>query len=724
MDAVQAIDDQLFLFVNHSLSNPLFDWLMPFVSDTPLFRPAIALLLLLLCWKGGVRGRLCALMLGVVVVFGDVVICSSLKRFFARPRPFLHLDDAILRVGRGPSASMPSGHAANWFAATVVMFIYYRRSMWFMVPMATLVAFSRMYNGVHYLTDVIVGSALGASYAFAIIWLLNRFWINVGQDFFPLWWRQLPSLWKPGLQLESGGVVPTTALADTESQLASHWLRLGYVVIFVALAVRWTYISGGTIELSEDEAYQWLWSKHLALSYYSKPPLIAVAQFLGTSLWGDTAFGVRFLSPLVAAVLSFVLLQFLAREVSARAGFWLVMILGATPLLAIGATLMTIDPWSVLFWMLAMIAGWRAVKFDSTRHWLAVGLWTGLGFLSKYTALFQLLCWAIFFAASPEARRQLRRPGPYLALAILALATVPVLIWNQQHNWITVTHVASNGGLNQPWRPTLRFVWDFLGAEFALLNPVFFLAMIWASVAFWRRSPRRELAVYAFCMGAPLFLFYAAYTLRWRVLPNWIAPSILPLLLVMAVYWDECWRAGDDFLRTVLRRLLVTGLVLGCFAVAMLHNTDLLPKLTSYSLPNESDPLRRVRGWKDTAQIVGTARTNLLAEGKPVFIIGDHYGITGELSFYLPEAKAAVSAQPLVYYQTSEKPENQFYFWPGYLARKGENAIYVHQGKSSAPPTERLLQEFSSVTDLGEFEAKYHDRVMRRFQLYACRNLR
>ena len=724
MQMVQAIDDWLFLLVNHSLSNPLFDAVMPFVSGTPLFRPAIALLLLALWWKGGARGRLCALMLVVVVVFGDNVICNSLKHAFARPRPFLHLDGVIMRVGRGNTFSMPSGHAANWFAAAAVVFIYYRRSAWFMAPMAALVSFSRMYNGVHYPSDVLVGGVLGAGYAFAIVWVLNRFWLHVGQDFFPLWWRRLPSLMKPEFQLASGRAVRFAALAETESQLAAHWRRLGYVVIFIALALRWTYISGGTIELSEDEAYQWVWSKHLALSYYSKPLLIAWTQFLGTTLWGDTAFGVRFFSPLIAAVLSLVLLRYLAREVSARAGFWLVMILGATPLLAVGATLMTIDPLSVLFWTLAMIAGWRAVQSDSTRSWLAVGLWMGLGFLSKYTALFQLLCWAVFFAASPLARRQLRRPGPYFALVILALCTIPVLIWNQQHNWITVTHVASNGGLNQPWRPTLRFVWDFFGAEFGLLNPIFFVAMIWAGIAFWRRKPRNELALFAFCMGAPVFLFYAAYTLRWRVLPNWIAPSILPLFLVMAIYWDERWRAGDAFVRTLLRRFLATGLVLGYLVVVLLHNTDLIPKLTSVSLPNESDPLRRVRGWRDTAQIVGAARTNLLAEGRPVFIIGDHYGITGELSFYLPEAKAAVSARPLVYFQTSAQPENQFYFWPGYRERKGENAIYIHQGKSSQPTTELLLKEFSSVTDLGVFEAKYQDRVMRRFQLLACRNLR
>ncbi len=139
------------------------------------------------------------------------------------------------------------------------------------------------------------------------------------------------------------------------------------------LLARLAYIAGGSIQLSQDEAYQWLWSKHLALSYYSKPPLIAYTQFLGTSLWGDTAFGVRFFSPVIAAILSLIVLRFFAREVNARAGFFLVLIVTATPLLSAGAVLMTVDPLSVLFWTAAMLAGWRAVQEHGDDPAMAVG---------------------------------------------------------------------------------------------------------------------------------------------------------------------------------------------------------------------------------------------------------------------------------------------------------------------------------------------------------------
>ena len=72
-------------------------------------------------------------------------------------------------------------------------------------------------------------------------------------------------------------------------------------------------------------------------------------------------------------MLSLIMLRFFAREVNARAGFFLLLIVTATPLLSVGAVLMTIDPLSVLFWTAAMLAGWRAVQENATTRAMALG---------------------------------------------------------------------------------------------------------------------------------------------------------------------------------------------------------------------------------------------------------------------------------------------------------------------------------------------------------------
>src|SRR5579871_5837164 len=54
-----------------------------------------------------------------------------------------------------------------------------------------------------------------------------------------------------------------------------------------------------------DEAYYWTWSKHLAGGYYDHPPMVAIVIRLGTMIAGDTEFGVRLVSILLALPMSF-----------------------------------------------------------------------------------------------------------------------------------------------------------------------------------------------------------------------------------------------------------------------------------------------------------------------------------------------------------------------------------------------------------------------------------
>jgi 4-amino-4-deoxy-L-arabinose transferase-like glycosyltransferase len=193
----------------------------------------------------------------------------------------------------------------------------------------------------------------------------------------------------------------------------------------------------------------------------------------------------------------------------------LVLITNAIPLMMVGSTLMTIDPLSVLFWTAATVAGWRAVQPDgATRHWLWVGLWMGLGFLSKYTELFQLLCWAVFFGLWRPARLQLRRPGPYLALLVNVVLSLPVLIWNSQHHWVTITHVGGRAEFGNTFKFTTRYFFEFLGSETALLNPIFFAGIVWAGV---QRFGARGRATRG-------WFIFSAWARRW-FLPTCCSPS-------------------------------------------------------------------------------------------------------------------------------------------------------------------------------------------------------
>src|ERR1035437_10934319 len=143
MHWLQTLDTELFRFINLTLVNPVFDVGMPLASHNPLFGPLLAVALVLLVWKGRARGALCVLMLALILPLGDGMVCNTLKHAIGRPRPYAGLPD-VYRPGSsagsdsmappapsqegqttppsyppGSLTSMPSSHAANWFAATI-----------------------------------------------------------------------------------------------------------------------------------------------------------------------------------------------------------------------------------------------------------------------------------------------------------------------------------------------------------------------------------------------------------------------------------------------------------------------------------------------------------------------------------------------------------------------------------------------------------------------------
>ncbi|HUC86601.1 MAG TPA: glycosyltransferase family 39 protein [Candidatus Acidoferrales bacterium] len=767
MHWLQSVDTALFHFGNRTLSNPFFDWLMPILSGHGVpWLLAVVLAVPLVFLFGSTRLRLCALLMVLVVALGDPLVIGTLKDSVQRPRPFVTIPDARLfgETGKGylppladgslaPTAnrhSFPSAHSANWFAMATIAFLYYQRSARFMFPLAAAVAFSRVYNGVHYPSDVAAGAILGSGYAIAFVVLAQMLWSFIGKKVFPGWHAQLPNLLRVDCGVRSAELAgPKVRASNSELD----WLRLGYLLIILALVGRWIYLASGLIGLSEDEAYQWLWSKHLALSYYSKSPGIAYIQWAGSTLFGDTDFGVRFFSPLFAAILSALVLRFMAREAGVRAAFCLLLINFATPLLVVGSILLTIDPPMVLCWMWAVVAGWRAVQPNARTHdWLVVGLAMGLGFLCKYTAGFQIICWAIFFALQPSARGHLRKPGPWLGLLVFGLCTLPVIIWNAQHGWITALHVWGDAGMTghsnekltwlEHLRMSLNYFAEFTGGEFGALNPIFFIGALWAMAATWKRRADKPLWLLLFCMSAPVFLGHWLFSFHSRVQINWIAAAVPPMFCLMVLYWSES--------KLRVKPWLVAGVLLGVGASVFIYSSDLIGRLAGSKLPGDVDFSHRLRGWRETAGAVETERAQFDTNA---FILADHYGTTGLYSFYSPPARAAAeSGQPLVYCLDSDQPINQFPFWDEYNYRehrRGDNALFVlrldpyklqngwiwrwllgervHFREVPAPRAvpRRVAEEFESVTNLGVREIKLRDgRVFQRVEFFGCYHLK
>ena len=170
LDLINTIDNNFLFWVHLNLSNVVLDISMPFITDEKNWRFPIALLIFTLGFKSGKKGKLCLVILIISLGLTDAISAHILKPFFERIRPsHLNLDGINLLVSKGGKWSMPSNHAANIFSLATVLSYFYTSSKPPLYLLAIIIAFSRVYVGVHFPGDVIVGGLIGYFIALTVL---------------------------------------------------------------------------------------------------------------------------------------------------------------------------------------------------------------------------------------------------------------------------------------------------------------------------------------------------------------------------------------------------------------------------------------------------------------------------------------------------------------------------------------------------------------------------
>jgi undecaprenyl-diphosphatase len=115
----------------------------------------------------------------------SILLASTFTNYLLKPivnreRPYVSAPDPAIIGGRPDDASFPSGHAANAFAGMTVLSRAAPTARFLCWSLAIVIAYSRVYLGVHYPLDVIGGAVVGCLSAGAISWLFNRMFNPAG----------------------------------------------------------------------------------------------------------------------------------------------------------------------------------------------------------------------------------------------------------------------------------------------------------------------------------------------------------------------------------------------------------------------------------------------------------------------------------------------------------------------------------------------------------------
>jgi hypothetical protein len=405
-------------------------------------------------------------------------------------------------------------------------------------------------------------------------------------------------------------------------------------------------------DLAPDEAHYWDWSRQLDWSYYSKGPLVAWLIRASCQVFGDTMPAVR-LPAVLSGSLTLLGLYVLVSQVYQQAGLALAYLIGAIffPALAAGALLMTIDAPYVCCWTWALVLALAAVRMeaaamslcDSRRLiiWCALGGIIGLGILAKYTMVLFLPSLMLFALTSRRHRSLLARPGVWLMIAVATLACLPILIWNWQHDWITLRHVTRQAGLENlavHWRGPL----EYLAGQAGMLLGFGFVAWLISMVRRLRTVPSSGCGIDTFwflwCLSAPVFLIFLVFSLKTRTQVNWPATAYLSGMVLVVGWVVEGWNERPGWKRSAFRSCACLTSVVAVAGTVILHDTSWLYPVHAAVQPaprvRQWDPTCRLRGWQTLAGEIECLRHQLRNQGEEPLLAASGWALPGEIAFY------------------------------------------------------------------------------------------
>jgi len=436
------------------------------------------------------------------------------------------------------------------------------------------------------------------------------------------------------------------------------------VCLLVGLAiVQW--VVGSRIPLDPDESYYWEWSRHLALGYYDHPPAIAYLIRAGTTIFGPTTLGVRFVPVLVNFGGGLILLLLARRLGGARAGLDAALLVLSLPILAAWLLLATPDCPLFLTSGLALYAAVRALDAPPGSRpalgwWLGSGAALGLGLVSKLLAVILPLGILLALLSRPNLRRRLAEPGPYLAVLLATLIALPTVVGNPSAPWAFQLRHGFGASSGSPLLQEL----DFLAGQLGITGGILFVLLATAVVRSLRPSAeplRFVLAVTALTT----FAVFAVSSLRHRVEANWPLPAYLPAVALLASSGDPRWR-----------RWLRPGVALGSAMVALAYLEMVTPVL-----PFPEELIRRGHGWDDVAHHVSVVRELISpANGRRTWLAGNTYQDASRLDF-------ALSDHPGVFALNLGSRQNQYSVWPGFpeMAHAGDDLIVILSNRRDPP---------------------------------------
>lgn len=283
-----------------------------------------------------------------------------------------------------------------------------------------------------------------------------------------------------------------------------------------------------------DEAYYWQWGRHLALSYYDGPPLMAYLIRISTTAFGISAWSIKFPAVMCmsGAALAITALggELFGRKVATTSLLLLIFM----PITQAGYVISTLDPALVCFWSITLYVFYLALSREKNRYRYLAGFCLGLTLLAKYPGVLVGMSLFLFMLFS-HYRSQLKNINWYLAVLLALLVFSPVIIWNYQQHWASFTFQYSHGVASSK-HFQLDLMGSFIGSQLGVANPIFLIAVLYYSIRYFKTIWCNKKLLYVALPFWVTFFFFFYQGLFQYAEANWAAPAYISAAVLLAYF--------------------------------------------------------------------------------------------------------------------------------------------------------------------------------------------
>jgi 4-amino-4-deoxy-L-arabinose transferase-like glycosyltransferase len=489
----------------------------------------------------------------------------------------------------------------------------------------------------------------------------------------------------------------STRLSDQRMMLL---VTLGWLVAMTAVSV----IAARQYDFHRDELDLIDNARHLDWSFVEYPPVAPLITWIGLKLFGPSVIGLHLVAAL-AICGAIYLTGLMTQELGGprRAQLLAMLATATTPIPIFLPFFLSYQTFDYLWWVLTAYLIIRLLKSDDPRWWLPIGATIGIGMMTKYTIAYFVVGIVAGVLLTP-ARRYLKSAWLWGGVGLAILIFVPNILWQVQHDFISLDFTTSIHARDVAIGRTKDFVIGQLYTCASLAALPLWLAGLW----YYFQDPqgrKYRLLGWAFIMTFLLFLVSQGRS-------YYVAPAYPMLFAGGASLLEKRWESSPGRRTNLWRGLVYGGLVLvGVVMLALL--LPLAPINSGWwkAAVAVNGEMREEVGWQELAQEVARIRDMLPAEDLPrLGIFAGNYGEAGAINLYreaygLPEAISGTNT----------------YWLRGFGDPPPETLIVIGETQKDLEPT------FESCVLAGHTWNRYaveNEETTRHPDIFVCRGLK